>query len=85
MDRGYMGSDGKEIKLAAEAVAGLIKMNADENNGTSDKQFIKALMIGVGPLKMFQSVKGIPKKIKAFIKGDFVCIFRFVCVCFRFY
>lgn len=74
MDRGYMGSDGHEVKLTAEAVTGLIKMNVDESDASTDKQFIKALMIAIGPLEAFHSVNNISKEIKAFIKGNFASV-----------
>lgn len=81
MDRGYMGSDGKEIQLAADAVTGLIRMNVNNNDGSADKLFIKALMIAIGPLKMFHSVNSISKKEKDFIKGNLACIFHYSNVC----
>lgn len=65
-----MNSDGGEIKLAVEAVTGLIEMNVESNDETNDKQFIKSIIIATCPLKMVKSVKSISKKTLAFIKGN---------------
>lgn len=69
-DRAYFCDGGNEIKIPAVAVTGLIKMNMDENMGAADKQFIKAVLIAIGPLDMIKSMQNIPKNTLAFLKGN---------------
>lgn len=67
-----MRSDVHEMKLTADAVTGLIKLNVENNAKAVDKQFVKAFLIAIGPLKMLKmkSVKSIPKDTLAFVKGN---------------
>lgn len=61
--------NGTETKLCARAVNVLRVLNADHQNASNDKTFVKATILGIGLLKPIEQNQKVPNEQFAFIKG----------------